>query len=163
MDIQKAINFLKKQIKNPSKGLPQEIFLFVSSVTPMANVDLLIKDENGRTLLSWRDDKFTGTGWHFPGGIIRLKEKFETRIQKVALTEIGAKVKFEPAPLGIYQIITDKKIRGHFISILYKCFLSEKFVINNKGLTEKDAGYLRWHDSCPKDLLKFHKIYKKYL
>ena len=76
MDTKIAIKFLENQIKNPSKGLPQEIFFFISRITPMINVDLLIKDEKGRTLLAWRDDEFY-KGWHIPGGIIRFKEKTE--------------------------------------------------------------------------------------
>lgn len=164
MDTKQAIKFLEKQIKNPDKGLPEDIFLFFTRNTPMINVDLLIKDEKGRTLLSWRDDEYCGKGWHLPGGIIRYKEKFETRIQKVAKAEIRTEVEFEPKPLGIYQVIVNEKTtRGHFISVLYKCFVSEKFVIKNKGLKQNEAGYLKWHENCPKDLLKFHNIYKKYL
>lgn len=163
MNITEAIKFLEKQIKSPSVGLPEEIFYFISRITPMINVDLLIKDENGRTLLSWRDDEYCGKGWHIPGGIIRFKEKIENRIQKVAETEIRTKIKFDPVPLAINQLILKQKTRGHFISVLYKCFLSENFIIKNKNLSEKNPGYLKWHDSCQKDLLKFHKIYKKYL
>ena len=51
-NIHKAVEFLDKQISNPSSGLPEEVFLFVSRLTPMVNVDLLIKDEKRRTLLS---------------------------------------------------------------------------------------------------------------
>lgn len=163
MNLQEVIRFLDKKITNPSAGLPEEIFLFISRTTPLINVDLLIKDEKGRTLLSWRDDQYTGKGWHIPGGIIRFKEKIETRIQKVAKTEIGTSVKFDPFPIAINQIFVKRNIRGHFISILYKCFLSEKFILKNKGLTKKDAGYLKWHDSCPDNLLKCHNIYRKYI
>ncbi len=79
MNIHEAIEFLDKQIHNPSSGLPEELFLFISRITPMVNVDLLIKDENGRALLSWRDDQFAGTGWHVPGGIVRFKENMEDK------------------------------------------------------------------------------------
>jgi colanic acid biosynthesis protein WcaH len=162
MDTNEAIKFLDKQIKNPSQGLPEDIFIFVSRITPMINVDLLIKDENGRTLLSWRDDKFY-KGWHVPGGIIRFKEKMETRLIKVSEKEIGVKVKFDPVPIAINQLMWKKNIRGHFISILYKCFLPASFIPKNKGLSKKDQGYLEWHDSCPKNLLKVQNIYKKYI
>lgn len=162
MNTKEAIKFLEKQIKNPSEGMPEEIFFFVSRITPMINVDLLIKDEKGRTLLAWREDDFY-KGWHIPGGIIRFKEKSETRIQKVAKQEIGAKVKFDPAPMAIYQLTSKQDTRGHFISLLYKCFLSSKFVLKNKGLSKKDAGYLMWHDSCPRELLKCQNMYKKYI
>jgi colanic acid biosynthesis protein WcaH len=163
MNIHEAIELLNKQILNPSMGLPEEVFLFISRITPMVNVDLLIKDENRRTLLSWRDDQFAGTGWHLPGGIVRFKEKLEKRVLKVAETEIGATVEYDPVPLAFNQVICDYDMRGHFISILYKCFLSGKYVPKNRGLTEKDKGYLKWHDSCPANLIKVHKIYRNYI
>ncbi len=163
MNCKEAIKFLDKQIQNPSSGLPGDIFLFVSRLVPMVNVDLLVKDENGRTLLSWRDDQYCGKGWYVPGGIVRFKEKLETRLLKVAETEIGAMVKFDPVPIAINQIICKHNTRGHFISILYKCFLSGKFIPKNIGLSKKDKGYLKWHDSCPKNLIKIHEMYRKYI
>lgn len=163
MDLHKVIEFLDKEVKNPSLGLPEELFLFISRITPIINVDLLIKDENGRTLLSWRDDQFHNLGWHIPGGIIRFKETIETRIQKVAETEIGSLIEFDPIPIAINQTILENNTRGHGISLLYKCFLSSKFILKNTGLSSKDAGYLMWHDSCPQDLIKVHEIYRNYI
>jgi colanic acid biosynthesis protein WcaH len=163
MNIHEAIEFLEKQIPNPTSELPQEVFFFVSRVTPMVNVDLLIKDENGRTLLSWRDDQFAGTGWHLPGGIVRFKEKLEERVHKVAEKEIGEMVKFDPVPIAINQIICEHDTRGHFISVLYKCFLSSKYIPENIGLAPKDIGYLMWHDSCPENMVKVHEMYRKYI
>lgn len=164
MDITDAIAVLKKEIAHPENGLPEEVFLYISKITPLVNVDLLIKDEIGRTLLSWRDDEFSGRGWHIPGGIIRFKETLETRIQKVAETEIGATVSFDPVPLALHQcIIPERETRGHFISILYRCFLPRAFIPQNKGLFEGDRGYCVWHASCPDNLLKYHEIYRSYI
>ncbi|MCM8796938.1 MAG: NUDIX hydrolase [Candidatus Omnitrophica bacterium] len=164
MDIRDAIAVLNKAITNPSDGLPEELFLFISRITPLVNVDLLIKDEFGRTLLSWRDDQYCGKGWHIPGGIIRFKETLEERVKKVAENEIGIDIKFDPVPIAINQLIhSERDIRSHFISILYKCFLPSTFVPENRGLFNKDTGYLMWHNSCPRDLLKVHEIYKKYI
>lgn len=164
MNIAEAVKFLDKQIKNSSKGLPEEVFLFASRIVPMVNVDLLIKDKNGRTLLSWRDDQYCGKGWHLPGGVIRFKETIKERLEKVAETEIGAKVKFELKPIAVNEIMIKSKTRGHFISLLYKCYLSSNFVPENKGLKETDAGYLKWHAACPDNLLKWHNnIYRKFL
>ncbi|HSV43361.1 MAG TPA: NUDIX hydrolase, partial [Candidatus Bathyarchaeia archaeon] len=64
MNIQEAIQFLETQISDSREGLPQDIFFFASRITPMVNVDLLIKDNRNRMLLAWRDDEFAGTGWH---------------------------------------------------------------------------------------------------
>jgi colanic acid biosynthesis protein WcaH len=160
----KALQLLAEEIPDPSEGLGEDAFLLVSRLTPIVNVDLLIKDEKGRTLLSWRDDSYAAKGWHVPGGIVRFKEKLETRVRKVAELEIGAAVEFCPVPLAINQIIDDDlTCRGHFISVLYKCFLPGEFVPKNAGLSTGDPGYLMWHDKCPANLIKHHEIYKSYL
>ena len=163
MNIHETIELLDRQISNPSLGLPKEVFFFISRLTPMVNVDLLIKDENGRTLLSWRADSFAGAGWHVPGGIMRFKEKLEERVQKVAETEIGTVVEFDPVPVTINQVICKHDTRGHFISILYKCFLSSKFIPTNTGLTNTDKGYLMWHNCCPENMVKVHEMYRRYI
>ena len=159
-----AIATLENNVQNPTLGLPDEIFYYISKTTPLVNVDLLIKDEGGRTLLSWRDDQFAGSGWHLPGGIVRFKETLETRVQKVAETEIGTLVDFDPNPVTINQIIVnDRDIRSHFISILYKCFLSEEKILDNNGLFIDDPGYIMWYNNCPRDLLEYHEIYRNYI
>tara|TARA_Y100000310_G_scaffold66739_1_gene62085 strand:- start:386 stop:889 length:504 start_codon:yes stop_codon:yes gene_type:complete len=158
-----AIDVLENKVLNPSEGLPDEIFYYISKTTPLVNVDLLIKDEDGRTLLAWRDDQFAGSGWLLPGGIVRFKETLEIRIQKVAKTEIGILVDFDPNPVTINQIIAnDRKIRSHFISILYKCFLSKENILVNNGLFIDDPGYIMWYNNCPHDLLEYHEIYRNY-
>lgn len=165
MEVIKAISILEKAVPKPTLGLPDDIFYYISKTTPMVNVDLLIKDENQRTLLSWRDDPCAGKGWHIPGGIIRFKETFDFRIQKVAQLEVGVKeISYDPTPFAVNQIILqDADIRGHFISILYKCFLSSDFVPENNGLIPFSPGYLEWHDSCPDDLLKLQDIYREFI
>ncbi len=160
-----AVKFLEKKVPDPAKGLPLELFYFVSRLLPLVNVDLLIKDERGRTLLAWRDDVYCGRGWHIPGGIVRFRETLEQRINKVAQNEIGAKIKFDPLPLAITQLIhPDLKNRSHFVSVLYQCRLPSTFIPKNKGLSAKDPGFLRWHEGCPDNLIKYHrKHYRKYI
>lgn len=164
MNIADAIAVLDKELPDPSMGLPDEVFYYISKTTPLVNVDLLIHDENGRTLLSWRDDQYAGTGWHVPGGIVRFKETLETRVKKVAENEIGIDIDFGTNPIAVNQLIHhERDKRSHFISILYKCFLSSTFIPENKGLSHEDVGYLMWHDRCPDNLIKYHDIYRKYI
>ena len=163
MNICNAIKFLEQSIPDAVSGLPEEIFLFVTRITPMVNVDLLIKDEKNRTLLSWRDDPYSGKGWHVLGGIVRFKEKLIERVRKVAEIEIGTEIEFEPVPIAINEIILPQSTRGHFISFLYKGFLSGNFVPDNCGLTENENGFLKWHQGCPSNLIKVHEIYRKYI
>lgn len=164
MNIAEAIAVLELSVPDPSRGLPDEVFRYISKTTPLVNVDLLVKDEKGRTLLAWRDDKYCGKGWHIPGGIVRFKETLEERVRKVARYEIGAKVEFDAIPLTVKQgIHKDRDVRSHFISMLYKCFLPGSFTPANTGLAPDVPGYLRWHDSCPRDLLRYHEMYRRYI
>ena len=70
---------IKKENIDPAKGLGDELFLVVASLTPIVNVDILIVKE-GNILLSWRDDEQCGAGWHLPGGCVRLKETLEQKL-----------------------------------------------------------------------------------
>ena len=166
MNIAEAIGFLEKQVPNPTSGLPDELFYFISKLTPLVNVDLLIKDEKGRTLLAWRDDQFCGQGWHLPGGIVRFKETLEKRLKEVAAKEIGvAEINYDKTPLVITEMIhPEQAVRSHFISLLYKCCLPADYRPNNKTLKPGESGYLQWHDRCPDNLIKYHeRYYKQYI
>ena len=163
MDIGEAIAYLEGQVPDPREGLPEELFIFATKIVPIVNVDLLIKDDTGRTLLSWRDDQHCGTGWHLPGGIIRYKEPMTARLEKVAETEIGRPVSYHPRPLAVNELIIEPRVRGHFISFLFNCFIPGSFVPLNAGLAISDVGYLRWHETCPDDLIDMHELYREYI
>ena len=157
------IEGIRDYIDNPRNGLPEELFLFATEITPMVNVDLLVRDDEGRILLAWRDDDIYGTGWHVPGGIIRLKESFLERIQKTAELELGCNVIAGETPLEIVPIICpEMQVRGHFISFVYECKLPNDYCINNGNRSRHERGYLEWHKRFPDDMLEVHGFYKKY-
>lgn len=83
MNLDEAIAAFEAYCPDPRSGLPEVVFLLMTRLTPMVNVDLLIQDPTGRTLLTWWDDSYHGAGWHIPGGIIRLKETAAQRIAAV--------------------------------------------------------------------------------
>lgn len=164
MNIADAVAFLDQTVPDPSAGLPDALFFFISRKTPMVNVDLLIQDETGRTLLSWRDDRFCGRGWHIPGGIVRFKETLLHRVRKVGELEIGATVPFDPQPIAVNEIIAEEtETRGHFISFLYRCRLRSSFVPRNGGLRPDCPGFLQWHRDCPADLISYQDIYREFI
>ena len=163
-NLKQLINLLESFIKNPSKGLPEDVFLFISRMTPLINVDLLIKNEENETLLTWRDDGFFPAGWHIPGGIVRYKEKIRDRIKAVAKNELGASVKIEGRPLTINEVIIPQETRGHFISLLYRCILltppDEK--LRYRG-GRPQAGQWAWHKKCPYNLISVHNMYREFI
>jgi len=164
MEMLEAIKTLEGLAENPTEGLPEDLFSFISSITPMINVDLLIKDEKKRTLLTWRNDDMGYIGWHIPGGIIRYKETAENRINAVAKNELGTKVNFSKEPICIQEIFIPPRRRGHFISLLYKCSCIAPLNPNleYKG-GELKKGQWAWHDQTPDDIIDVHLVYKDFI
>jgi colanic acid biosynthesis protein WcaH len=162
--VKTAIKSLDLVSRDAHLGLPDDIFYFISRCSPLMNVDLLVKDSENRVLLSWRDDKYSGTGWHIPGGIIRFQESIKTRINEVAKYELKGRIEFEDSPLALNEIISKKqKNRGHFISLLYSCHFIDDYKIDNGNLSPKDAGFLRWFSQCPENLISWHEIYREFI
>ena len=97
--------YLEENAVRQQRDLPEDIFLLISRLIPIVNVDLLIKDSQNRTLLTWREDEIYGAGWHLPGGVIRFRETAAECVRKVALDELGADVWFEATPIWVAEII----------------------------------------------------------
>jgi colanic acid biosynthesis protein WcaH len=155
--ISEAVAVINECLQNSREGLPDEIFYLVSRLTPLINVDLLIVNKKNEKLLTWREDKFYGPGWHMPGGIIRFKETAEIRIKKVANLELKTEVSFEPKPLAIREIMNlQRDIRGHFISLVYKCKLKGSLCQTDEAKINKNTlnGQWRWFAEMPPNTIK---------
>jgi ADP-ribose pyrophosphatase YjhB (NUDIX family) len=164
VSLRRAIEALEAAIGDPRRGLPEDVFRFVSRVTPIVNVDLLIKDDRARTLLTWREDEFFGCGWHVPGGIIRYKESALDRIRACAMEELGADVSCEPAPLLVVEATAPQETRGHHISLLFRCRLLGAPDEARRAVAEtRSAGQWRWHERRPADLLDVQGMYAQFL
>ena len=165
MNIEEAISLLEAECENPCSGLPEEVFLLLTRLTPMINVDLLIKDDVGRTLLTWREDIYCGEGWHIPGGIIRLKESYAERIAAVARQELGCEINHVESPTAINECISKKQInRGHCISLLFQCKLISPPKENLKYSGGKpQQGMFDFFNHAPKNLIKVHNIYRSFI
>jgi ADP-ribose pyrophosphatase YjhB (NUDIX family) len=160
---EEALAILESWASDPGVGVPYELFLFISRLVPMVNVDLLISDDGGRLLLTWRDDDIHGTGWHVPGGMIRFKETAAERIRATALDELGAEVAFDETPM-VEQIIEPvRRNRGHHVALLYRCrLLSEPDGSRRFTAGRPERGQWAWHATCPDNMISAHKQYRKY-
>lgn len=162
--LRRCIERLDAAIGDPRGGLPDEVFRFVSRLTPLINVDLLIQDERARTLLTWRDDDLFGAGWHVPGGIIRYKESTAGRIRACAHDELGTTVAFDDTPLLLVEAIADQRTRGHHVSLLFRCRLLQPADPARRADGDPPSvGQWRWHDRCPPDLLAAQRVYARFL
>lgn len=162
---------IKERLKDvkPEDGLGQELFLLVSSLTPIVNVDLLVYNGKGQFLLTWRNDSHCGQGWHVPGGCIRFRETCEERIKKVAQKELGiSDIVFEKDPIKVFEIISqehrdieNQNERAHFMTLVYKCYAPSDFLVGNQTIKEGEVGYMKWFDHLPDNLLSIQSCYRE--
>lgn len=140
--------------------LPESEFLYISSRTPLINVDLLVINEDKEILLSWRDDEYCGKGWHIPGGIIRHGETMRERIEKTAERELGFVPEIDITPSRITEIFLKQNYRNHFISHLFmaRCLKDDVQTADNP----KHPGDLKWFDYFP-GLVYSQAPYEEYL
>ena len=161
MTVETDLENILASMSDPRKGLPDEVFHFIRKVTPLINVDLLIR-RDGCTLLAWREDEYD-KGWHIPGGIVRFREAFQARIDAVALTELGATVESESSPCNIAQL--RQHSRGHFISLLYRCTLTSEIeearLFSGQGVPANGA--LSWIEGVPEDFYPAQAFYNEWL
>lgn len=161
---------------DPRHGLPESLFLLVSSLTPIVNIDLLITDRVKGVLLTWRDDPYYGKGWHIPGGCVRMLETLDKRIQITASNELGTTVDYQHEPIAVRESVVgverpwlhNQLYRAHNISFLYLSALPAGYRIQNNSLNEHSAGFMKWFTEWPDDLLPCHRelygdILEKYL
>lgn len=155
---------VRRSVRNPQRGLGEEWFLTISSLTPMVNVDLLIQrssSEGKKTLLTWRDDSFY-RGWHVPGGVVRFQEDFVTRVERVALTELGQSVSDVEGPLLVRNIVNPTRtLRGHFVSLLFRAELDGEPDCAREAMSVDSAEPGKWHwfERPPTALIRQHSEY----
>ena len=147
-------------------GMDTALFLLISGLVPLPNVDLLIVNHQGQLLLERRKDRWFQESWHIPGGCMHYGESFAHCVQQTALREIGTEVLFEEEPITVRNIIRGMaentpfpRERGHNVAILFRCRIPDGFELDNQGKTESDNGFLRWFDKLPPDFMEIQHEY----
>ena len=147
-------------MKTAAEGLPEHLFNYISSVTPLINIDILLLTQRSEVALTWRDDGTYGPGWHVPGGIVRFKESIQSRINQVCLRELGVSQISSTTLLQVNQIMNPARdYRGHFISLLFSARTSEDILETSTANDLLPNGYLSLFNSSPPNLIPQHKRY----
>ena len=148
-----------------ANGIGEDLYLAISQLTPSINVDLIIKsDDRLKTLLTWRDDRYYGPGWHVPGGVIRFKEKMLTRVHKVAEKELQRHLSSVNGPIGFHEMFNQTRdIRGHFISFVYEVTLAEPPDAEQGASKVPRNGQWQWFETCPENLISNQSDLRGYI
>lgn len=164
-ELEEHIQAIDRAVGDARRGLPKAVFELISRLTPLVNVDLLLRNQKGETLLTWRSDEFY-LGWHIPGGVIRFKEQMADRIAEVGRIELGASVAMvRIEPVAITPIThPSRAVRGHFISFLFECALTGSLDESRRFVGDEPRnGQWAWHSSCPSTIIKQHEIYRRFI
>lgn len=161
-----AVELLRNAELDAKDGLTEELFLLVSALVPLPNIDLLVVNKKNQLLLARRNDEFFEESWHIPGGCIRYGESFANRIQETAKQELGCEVIFDPNPIAVRNVLRGDnptqrhpRERGHNIAILFRCWLPNDYCIDNAGKSAEENGYLQWFDRLPENFMKIQHVY----
>lgn len=144
---------------NQRIGLPDHLFSYLSSITPLVNVDLIVVSRNNNScLFTWRDDGTYGPGWHIPGGIVRFKESVITRLKAVAKSELEIKSSLVFQLAQINQIMNPTRdYRGHFLSLLFYAYIDHEASVS---VTSSSLDMpISWFDGIPSNLIPQHRRY----
>jgi colanic acid biosynthesis protein WcaH len=164
MRLEDHIAAITDAVGDATRGLPEPVFRLVGRLTPVVNVDLLIRNDRGETLLTWRHDDLY-LGWHVPGGVVRFKERMAERVAEVARAELGATVSMRADPAAVHEIITNTRdARGHFVSFLFECALTSApdDTLRYRGGSPKH-GEWAWHAAYPADMIDSHAVYRRFI
>lgn len=148
-----------------ANGIGEELYLAISQLTPSINVDLIVKSDNGKqTLLTWRDDRYYGPGWHVPGGVIRFKEKLLDRVHKVARKELNTELSRVDGPIGFHEMFNKTRdVRGHFISFVYEVTLAAPPAADQFAGEAPQNGQCQWFEACPENLIPNQSALRGYI
>jgi ADP-ribose pyrophosphatase YjhB (NUDIX family) len=128
---------------------------FIFSHTPRPCVDLVIKTKDG-VLLSRRLIEPYKNTWHFPGGRVRFRETTNNAINRLAMTELGCKVKVGKL-LGFMEFLREKQAGQlrHSISLAFLVQpLSKKLLV---GFHQENLKFFKKTDK------KIHSLHAKFL
>lgn len=91
----------------------QDEFLNVIDKAPLVSIDIILKDETGRVLLGYRNNRPAQGFWFVPGGRIRKNETLEQAMSRISLTELGFEISIADTQLiGAFDHIYDDNFKG---------------------------------------------------
>ncbi len=130
-------------VTNEDEGfIPDPAYRPMHKLVPWPAVEVLIYDENGRFILTYRDDDFKG--WHIPGGYMKPNESYQDACDRNVRKE-----KIANAVTNLQLIATHVWLEGEHpysypISLIIACKAVGEIV---------ERCDLRWFGEIPGDII----------
>lgn len=126
--------------------LTDEEYDFIYSRSPRICVDLLVKNIDGKVLLTKRTIEPYINHWHFPGGRIKFRESIKDALSRIATGELGVTIAElgEPILLGCceYPDEVQKEQPRHSISLVHEIVLTGEISLKAQDKYE-------WYSEVP--------------
>lgn len=127
--------------------LQTHTFAEVVKNSPLISIDLIVRDQQGRTLLGMRKNPPAQNHWFVPGGRIMKNETLDEAFNRITQEELGTK--FHRGffnPLGIYDHIYSDNFTGneefgtHYIVLAHQIQLNKPLI----HLPDTQHAQYRW-------------------
>lgn len=141
-----------KKIKYP---FTLKEFQTIYSKVPRLCVELVIKNSDG-ILLTLREAKAWQGLWHLPGGTLYYNETITDCIHRVAMDELGIKVKIKNF-LGYNEYVDDERknqMFGTTVGLLFLCAIDSG---NLRG--SEQAEKINFYKKLPANIISRHRIF----
>ena len=129
--------------------IPNDFYRQIVDVLPILCVDLIIIKDGKYLLVKRKNKPFKGIYWS-PGGRVLKGEKITRAIYRIAMQEVGLKVKvisFAGFYEGFYKENEQKVAISHTVSLTFICS-----PITNKVKVDRQSIDFKWSNHLPKQL-----------
>jgi ADP-ribose pyrophosphatase YjhB (NUDIX family) len=123
--------------------LPDLAFRAFHKIVPWPAVEVLIHDDDGRFVLTYRNDDFTG--WHIPGGFMRINETFQAACDRHVRKEKVADAVSDLRLIASHTWLKGEHPYGHNISLVIACKAVGKVA---------ESEVVRWYSDIPSGIIK---------
>jgi colanic acid biosynthesis protein WcaH len=107
--------------------LARNDFAHVIRHTPLASIDLVVRDPEGRVLVGLRSNKPAQGSWFVPGGRVYKDERLDVAFARITRSELGIEIARREAEfLGVYEHLYDDNaldepgVTTHYIVLAYE-------------------------------------------
>jgi colanic acid biosynthesis protein WcaH len=129
--------------------LSREAFANVIRHTPLASIDLIVRDESERVLVGLRLNRPARGFWFVPGGRIYKDERIDDAFLRITNAELGRAIpRGEAGFVGIYEHLYDDnaleipRVGTHYVVLAYQLHVAADSLVLPGGQHER----FRWMD-----------------